>query len=176
MQHPFFATEEHLRSIMDECRSTEESLSDEMELLLQTHAWRQPQFLDGVDGTEENLPSEVECFRILARAIETGDLTEWNAQDPATFNSDWHSRQRLKQREMEQGLEFAQEQWRRWEAALGKLSAEQRQELEEALLKSHQNSPQPQLGICQASVEIDGEWIVVPGEFWQRMERHNDNE
>ncbi len=35
------------------------------------------------------LLSQVPGFQILARAIETGDLSEWRRQDPTAFNTDW---------------------------------------------------------------------------------------
>lgn len=82
LRHPFFSSEDHLRYVIDACRvENDHPLSHQMILLLQTREWRHPY------GAEK--PSELECFQILARAIETGDLTEWSNQDRSAFNTHW---------------------------------------------------------------------------------------
>lgn len=85
LKHPFFAPEEVLRQMMDKCR--------DLPLFLQTGGWHHPVFL--VDGDNDfysdDFVCNIPCFQVLARAIASGDLAEWHAQDPATFNTDWQS-------------------------------------------------------------------------------------
>lgn len=84
LKHPFFAPEAALRQTMGHCRH--------LPLFLQT-GWRHPVFL--VVGDDDFFSGDyvcnIPCFQVLARAIASGDLTEWNKQDPATFNTDWQS-------------------------------------------------------------------------------------
>ena len=85
LDHPFFAAEDHLRYLLDAYRPEPEEgaqpfSSHTLPLLLQTRQWQHP------DGEP---PSQVHGFQVLARAIETGDLSEWRRLDPATFNTDW---------------------------------------------------------------------------------------
>jgi hypothetical protein len=88
LNNSFFNSEDYLRSIIDtfavqpsEPVFRQTGLSHHLSLFLQTCKWQHTDF--------EECPSEVPGFRVLARAIASGDLTEWNAQDPATFNTDW---------------------------------------------------------------------------------------
>ena len=78
LDHPFFASEDYLRRWID--RNTEysvipypqASVSHTLSLLLQTRHWHHP------DPAISECPSQLESFHLLARAIVTGDLTEWN--------------------------------------------------------------------------------------------------
>lgn len=86
--HPFFNSEDYLRAAIDCFQARPEEpvfhqigLSHHLALFLQTREWQHTDF--------EECPSDVPGFQILARAIAGGDLTEWNQQDPATFNTDW---------------------------------------------------------------------------------------
>jgi hypothetical protein len=86
LAHPFFASEDILRARIDEWQGYDEpgvffedSLAHRLPLFLQTRHWQHPEF--------DTVPSETEGMRVLARAIASGDLTEWDAQDPALFNS-----------------------------------------------------------------------------------------
>lgn len=80
--HPFFASEAELRALIDEISlPTKPPLSHSLQLLLQTRHWQHP------DLGEEELPSQVESFQVLARVIETGDLSEWWQLDPTKFNT-----------------------------------------------------------------------------------------
>ncbi len=91
--HPFFNSEDSLRSIIDTFQAQPSEpvyhqigLSHHLSLFLQTREWQHTDF--GEDG-EFQCPSDVPGFHILARAIASGDLTEWNSQNPTTFNTDW---------------------------------------------------------------------------------------
>lgn len=93
LDHAFFNSEDYLRSVVDafQVRPAEpvfhqSGLSHHLSLFLQTREW---QHTDFDDQAEYQCPSEVPGFHILARTIASGDLTEWNSQDPATFNTDW---------------------------------------------------------------------------------------
>lgn len=86
LNHPFFATQSHLRYLLDAYRPEQKQeqapfSSHTLPLLIQTRQWRHP------DAGEP--PSKVFGFQVLARAIETGDVKEWRRLDPATFNTDW---------------------------------------------------------------------------------------
>ena len=93
LDHSFFNSEDFLRSIIDTFQAQpservyhQTGLSHHLSLFLQTREWQHTDF--GEDN-EFQYPSDVPGFHILARAIASGDLTEWNNQDPVTFNTDW---------------------------------------------------------------------------------------
>lgn len=85
LNHPFFASEAELRSLLHD--------SSDLDVFLQTRYWHHPVYL--VDGEDEffkeHYISNIPCFQILSRAIASGDLTEWNSQDPATFSTHWEN-------------------------------------------------------------------------------------
>lgn len=83
MHHPFFAAAEHLHSVLKDNWSFSDSSPQEMEVFLQTTDWQHPHI------SEDERPSGTKGFQVLARAIETGDLTEWNQLDPSNFNTHW---------------------------------------------------------------------------------------
>ena len=85
LDHPFFAPEAALRQAMGRYHN--------ISLFLQTSGWRHPVFLvTGEDGFfSDDYVCNVPCFQILARAIASGDLTEWKGQDQAAFNTGWES-------------------------------------------------------------------------------------
>ena len=93
LDHPFFNSEDFLRSVIDVFKAQplepvyrQTGLSHHLALFLQTREWQHTDF--GRDNEFQH-PSDVPGFHILARAIAGGDLTEWNNQDPVTFNTDW---------------------------------------------------------------------------------------
>lgn len=82
LDHPFFLSEDVLRFLLDAYRDPDvPGSSHEMRLLLQTRDWQHP------DGDEP--PSQVPGFQALAHALATGDLSPWEAINPALFNTDW---------------------------------------------------------------------------------------
>jgi len=94
LEHPFFNSEDSLRSIIDTFQSQppepvyhQTGLSHHLSLFLQTREWQHTHF--GEDDEFQH-PSDVPGFHILARAIASGDLKERHEQNPATFNTDWH--------------------------------------------------------------------------------------
>ena len=90
LNHPLLARESELRTILlPEVR-------EEMTLWLQTALWRHPYFmLDPGDEEDEMLAHDfipnLACWQVLARAIACGELSEWHAQDAATFNTSWRA-------------------------------------------------------------------------------------
>lgn len=83
LNHPFFASEDYLRYIIDMCKTKRGgSLSHRMKMLLQTREWQHPHI-------PRELPSQVECFRTLARIIETGNPSLWNRLNRSGFNTNW---------------------------------------------------------------------------------------
>ena len=96
MNHPFFMSREELHRVLDMCAPSQQTplsqqplsqqpLSQQMQVLLQTRDWQHPQI--GVD--EETPISSLESWQVLARAIESGDLAEWNNFDTSLFNTHW---------------------------------------------------------------------------------------
>jgi hypothetical protein len=81
----FFASEDCLRDLMQNRRDSKApySLTHELELFLQTQNWTHPEWDFDIEA-----PS-IEAFRVLAEAIVSGDLSDWDKQDPAVFNSHW---------------------------------------------------------------------------------------
>jgi hypothetical protein len=70
-------------------------------LLLRTPDWHNPANIDDLTdlfpaSTSTDRIVEIPCFQILASAIVSGDLSEWNAQDPATFNTNWESLEQIR--------------------------------------------------------------------------------
>lgn len=78
LNHPFFSSEDFLRYVMEECGASHHKMA----LFFQTLEWQHPDIPD-------TPPSKVEYFRILAQAIETGDLSALLKIDRSTFNTDW---------------------------------------------------------------------------------------
>ena len=73
----------------------------EIPLLLRTRDWHNPVWIDDLtdifpDSTSRERVVEMPGFQILARAIASGDLSEWNAQDTATFNTHWESLEQIR--------------------------------------------------------------------------------
>jgi hypothetical protein len=75
LDHPFFNSEDYLRSIIDTFQSSpsepiyhQTGLSHHLSLFLQTRQWQHTDF--------EECPSNVPGFHILARDIASGDLEE----------------------------------------------------------------------------------------------------
>lgn len=86
MNHPFFMSREELNRVLDECAESQETpLSQQMEMFLQTRDWQHPD----IAADEESPVSRLEGWQVLARAIESGDLSEWNQIDPSLFNTHW---------------------------------------------------------------------------------------
>jgi len=84
LNHPFFASNDYLRFLMDMLRlNHNQYLSSQMTLLLQTNEWQHPDIINGEDA--RGLP----YFQALSRAISTSDLTELNQVNPALFNTHW---------------------------------------------------------------------------------------
>lgn len=107
--HSFFTSEEELRDILTEVwDETQSPPSEPMALFLQTRHWNHPNI-----GLDEH-PSQTISFPILARAIASGDLTEWAAQDPATFNTDWRVYDLAEKTEQDQMKAQAAEQEQAW--------------------------------------------------------------
>jgi hypothetical protein len=85
LNHPFFVSEEELRASLHS--------SPDLKLFIQTLHWQHPVFL--MDSWredpffEEHHIVRLPGFQILSRAIASGDLTEWNSQDPAAFTTYW---------------------------------------------------------------------------------------
>lgn len=85
LNHPFFVSEDYLRYLLDKLsvkKAEWYSLGQEMSLFYQTKEWEHP------DLPAEK-PSQMKYFRVLARAIEKGDVSELTRLDPSTFNTDW---------------------------------------------------------------------------------------
>lgn len=105
--HPFFASEDDLRSLLHN--------SPDLEVFIQTRHWQHPVYLaDGDDEFfEEHYICNIPCFQILSRAIASGDLTEWNNQNPAMFNTHWGNLEAIRH-EFEENLNFGTSQFRKW--------------------------------------------------------------
>ncbi len=94
LDHPSFLPEEELRSLI--LPETEPQMS----LFVQTNWWQHPEYLVFGDGLHDPLFADsaifnISCWQILSRAIASGDLHEWNAQDTSKFNTDWTSLERI---------------------------------------------------------------------------------
>lgn len=91
LDHPFFRTEDELRALV------QPQFSPQMSLLLQTSWWQHPEPLVSDDDPifESQWIENIPCWQILARAIVSGDLDEWRAQDTSRFNTDWNSLERI---------------------------------------------------------------------------------
>ncbi|HEX8832828.1 MAG TPA: hypothetical protein VF719_01445, partial [Abditibacteriaceae bacterium] len=110
LDHPFFASEDTLRDLIDKnCFETQwksegegeklrayietpigrldefASLGCDLRLLLQTGDWCHP----CVGIMPEDKISVREALGPLAKTIATGDLSHWQSQDPTRFNSHW---------------------------------------------------------------------------------------
>ena len=176
LDHPFFAEESTLRDLIEK-RHAEwndldlgwgQRLSHSLKLFLQTREWRHPQLNEVDDWSNENiaenLPSQVECFHILARAIESGDLSEWYAQDQSTFNTHW-SHWTTSEKEQEEAIEGDRARWR---LAMEKYTPEERRELEEELKKGLAEFCSPSAGLSYSSlVEINGEMFSIYPELFE---------
>jgi hypothetical protein len=114
LNHPFFLPEEELPELI-----VQDGL---MTTLIQTRTWHHP------DLSQEELPSQIKSFRLLAHALETGDTADWDRQDPATFNTDWRVYDREEQVQEAQTREWAARQDAAWEV----LSPETRREMQQA--------------------------------------------
>lgn len=148
LEHPFFASEDCLRDLLDQNRfdvemkyAREEEnyrswaetplgeleeypvLSCDLELLLQTRDWRHPRF----GGIEDNI-SIRDAFEDLAKALAAKDLAQWHAQDFSKFNSHWR---------FWAETEFAQEQVTHENLDALKLEAERFQAYLEKLPSDH---------------------------------------
>ncbi len=86
LDHPFFMSREELNRVLDECAESQETpLSQQVEIFLQTRDWQHPDI-----AADEELPiGRLEGWQVLARAVESGDLSEWNNLDPSLFNTHW---------------------------------------------------------------------------------------
>lgn len=76
------------------CLFQREMFGEDVSLILLDEDTREP--LDGGSSMNEHPFTTLEepstlgiCFPILARAIASGNLSEWNAQTPSKFNTDW---------------------------------------------------------------------------------------
>ena len=82
LNHPFFVSEDYLRYVIDACRQdSSRSLAHTLALFIQTNNWTHPLI--------DQFPSNIETFRLLAFALETGNLTEWQSQKKDRFNMFW---------------------------------------------------------------------------------------
>lgn len=88
LDHPFFQSKEELKAFI------QPEIASRMSLLLQTNHWQHPLWIDRM-GHEDDLIENIPCWQILARAIASGNLDEWNAQDTSGFNTDWASLERI---------------------------------------------------------------------------------
>jgi len=82
LDHPFFLSEAQLRARI------QPRFAPEMSLFLQTGEWQHPLVINR-SGEEDDWVENISCWQILARAIVSGDLSEWNAQDKSAFNTTW---------------------------------------------------------------------------------------
>jgi len=83
LNHPFFVSEDYLRYVIDMCKKKRDgSLSHRMKVLVSTREWQHPHI-------PNELPSQVECFRVLASILETGNANLWHRLDQSKFNTDW---------------------------------------------------------------------------------------
>ncbi|BCM91442.1 hypothetical protein IAD21_03315 [Abditibacteriota bacterium] len=91
LNHPFFLSEAELRGL------TQPSVEPQMSLFLQTGWWQHPTYLIAGDDPifRASFIENILCWQILARAIASGDLSEWNSQDTSGFNTDWASLERI---------------------------------------------------------------------------------
>jgi len=89
LNHPFFVSEDYLRYLLDKLaveaikKRDWCSLGHEMSLFFQTREWQHPDIALG------EKPSQMKYFRVLAKAIEKGDISELTKLDPSIFNTDW---------------------------------------------------------------------------------------
>ena len=85
LDHPFFACEDYLRHLLNTygiVKKIDYYIGHKMQLFLQTRQWQHVSF-------EVEKPSQLRYFQVLAKAIETGDLSLLKQIDPSTFNTDW---------------------------------------------------------------------------------------
>ena len=86
LNHPFFASEDFLRFIIDKLSSKPIEdfcfISHKMILFFQTLTWEHPL-------TINMKVSNIKFFQILAQAIEEGDNSKLLQIDSSTFNTDW---------------------------------------------------------------------------------------
>lgn len=88
LNHSFYTSEGELREMLEDAwQEGETPRIADMALLWQTSQWRHPA-ITGLEKNEEH-PRHLPYFQALARAIETGDVSDLERQDPATFNTDW---------------------------------------------------------------------------------------
>ena len=96
LDHPFFASEARLRTLIDP------EIEPETQLFLQVAHWRHPVFLLNVNYPPdyemwpEDVVRNIPCWQVLSRVIVSGDTTEWYAQDTTGFNTDWLSLERIR--------------------------------------------------------------------------------
>lgn len=89
--HPFFLSQRELLTLV------QHQSAPQMSLFMQPDWWQHPRNVimdedpDFADDWIENIP----CWQILARAIASGDLSEWNAQNTSGFNTDWANLERI---------------------------------------------------------------------------------
>ena len=155
LDHPFFAGEDSLRSIIDACRRQRLApLWHEMALLLQTREWRHPNIEEMAE------PAAWEPFQILARTIATGDLTEWQAQNPATFNTHWSHWAT----DYEATEKLLHEERQRWHNKMQQLPPEARQQIEATLSNISQLPLSPGI-LYQSEIIIDGEKFTITPDY-----------
>lgn len=155
LNHPFFAGEDYLRGVIDACRLNRLTpLWHDMQLLLQTREWRHPNFEEMAE------PAAWEPFQLLARTIATGDLTEWQAQNPATFNTHW-SHWATDHEMVEVMLEMERE---RFHTKLQQLSPPARQQIEATLSNISQLPLSPGV-MYQSEIIIDGEKFTIAPDY-----------
>jgi hypothetical protein len=105
----FFASEDALRDLIEKKRADAEweensrewwhpleselglpyELSHRLDLFLQTRSWTHPRWDWATWQDSETARAQLQVFDVLARAIASGDLTEWNQQDASVFNTHW---------------------------------------------------------------------------------------
>ena len=88
LDHPFFLPEDQLRLRI------KPRFAPEMSLFLQTGEWQHPEPIFQ-HAEEDDWVDNIPCWQILARAIISGDLSEWNAQDSSAFNTSWQGLERI---------------------------------------------------------------------------------
>lgn len=86
LNHPFFASEDFLRFIIDKLSPKPierfQFISHKMKLFFQTLEWEHPL-------TINIKPSNIKFFQILALSIEKGDNSKLLQIDSSTFNTNW---------------------------------------------------------------------------------------
>ena len=118
LNHPFFLPEEKLHDLLVQSGAGDErSRAEAMTLLLQTHVWHHP------DLSQEEMPSQLNSFQILAHALETGDISEWGLQNPVSFNTDWRIYDWAEKADEEQRLTRETRQEGEWDSLTPEMRA-----------------------------------------------------